>query len=307
MDFKFRSVDERSSNFFPSAPNLPNHTVNNISYFTHQAIRAGFTSPDPRHREFNGNPNPNRANTYPKDIRESIQRELEKEKIRAEIIAEEVYRRRILEEEVRREMMFEREMAMRRGEGEFGFGSSMRFETRVPLLTNFEHPIGVLPHQEVGFLGSQTLPFQRDPVVARSVDVDGNGFSLGVRLKEIKEIKGSASEVNKEKVLILAKSNATDHLKRKATPPPIEAAVDGSCAVLKKQKSKDEWSCALCRVTATSKRALDDHLQGKKHKARENGLSSQRTGFGTGPLPKIGNTSTGKRGLYREKGKSRRS
>ncbi|XP_008790171.2 zinc finger matrin-type protein 4-like [Phoenix dactylifera] len=31
--------------------------------------------------------------------------------------------------------------------------------------------------------------------------------------------------------------------------------------------SNKEWSCALCQVSATSKQGLDEHLEGKKHKA----------------------------------------
>ena len=30
-----------------------------------------------------------------------------------------------------------------------------------------------------------------------------------------------------------------------------------------------DWSCALCQVSTTSKRDLDEHLHGKKHKARK--------------------------------------
>lgn len=82
-------------------------------------------------------------------------------------------------------------------------------------------------------------------------------------------------------------------MKRKATTPPVGASAEPS-AGLKKAKAQEDWSCTLCRITATSERALNDHLQGKKHKARESGLNSQRTGFGTGPLPKTGSTSTGK-------------
>uniref|UniRef100_A0A1S8ADI9 Uncharacterized protein n=1 Tax=Citrus limon TaxID=2708 RepID=A0A1S8ADI9_CITLI len=37
-------------------------------------------------------------------------------------------------------------------------------------------------------------------------------------------------------------------------------------------KKPMHWSCALCQVSATSKRGLDEHLQGKKHKAKEEGL-----------------------------------
>nr|KAJ0205275.1 hypothetical protein LSAT_V11C500261210 [Lactuca sativa] len=54
----------------------------------------------------------------PVDIRETIQRELEKEMIREKIIAEEVERFHVLEAEVRRELMIGREMmAMKRRSG----------------------------------------------------------------------------------------------------------------------------------------------------------------------------------------------
>ncbi|KAL2927856.1 hypothetical protein RDABS01_015682 [Bienertia sinuspersici] len=283
MDFKFRSVDNRSTNRIPSPPKFPGFS-SNVSYFNREAIRAGFNVADSSRREFFRNPSPN-------DFRESVQRELEKERIRAEILAEEVYRRRILEEEVRREMRFEREMALRRARRDLGFGSSssMQFETRVPLLTNFEHPVGVSPRPKAG---SEALPFQRDPVVSGNADGYVTAFPSAVRLKEIKEIKAFDPEVNIDKAIILAKPEATD-LKRKATQSPIGATADPSTGS-KKPKTQEEWSCALCRVTATSEQALNDHLKGKKHKARESGLNSQRTGFGTGPLPNTVSSSTGK-------------
>lgn len=128
-----------------------------------------------------------------------MQRELEKERIRGEIIAEEIVRRRILEEEVRREMMMEREMALRFGGPGPGPGP-MRFEPRMPLLPNFENcdrfGVGATPHREVGFRGAQTLPFQRDLVGAGNGN--GNGSSSGATLQEIK-----GSEVCKDKVIIL--------------------------------------------------------------------------------------------------------
>ena len=66
----------------------------------------------------------------PNDTREAIvQRELEKARIREEIIAAEITRRRLLEAEVRRELMIEREMALRRlsaeGRISFEYGLSM--------------------------------------------------------------------------------------------------------------------------------------------------------------------------------------
>lgn len=50
-------------------------------------------------------------------MRDAIQREIEKERIREELIAEEMARKRMLKEEVRHDLMMEREMAMRSGGG----------------------------------------------------------------------------------------------------------------------------------------------------------------------------------------------
>lgn len=57
--------------------------------------------------------------TIPKNLRETgcdyydpIQREMEKERIRKEIIAKDMAKRRVLEAEVRREMMIERERGL---------------------------------------------------------------------------------------------------------------------------------------------------------------------------------------------------
>lgn len=58
------------------------------------------------------------------DRQEAIQREIEKERIREEIIISDIVRRRVLKAEVRRELMMERELALRRGENVFPFGSS---------------------------------------------------------------------------------------------------------------------------------------------------------------------------------------
>ncbi|KAJ6742993.1 hypothetical protein OIU85_017016 [Salix viminalis] len=44
-----------------------------------------------------------------------------------------------------------------------------------------------------------------------------------------------------------------------------------------KKKPKEEWSCALCQVSATSERGLSEHLQGRRHKAKEAELRAQKT------------------------------
>ncbi|KAL6973816.1 hypothetical protein U1Q18_028000 [Sarracenia purpurea var. burkii] len=75
--------------------------------------------------------------------------------------------------------------------------------------------------------------------------------------------------------------------KRKAVSPPAAGAIEFPSVGLKK-KPKEEWSCAACQLSATSERALNDHLQGKKHKARETAIRAQKTGknYAIGLLPK---------------------
>ncbi|XP_024042260.1 uncharacterized protein LOC18043214 isoform X2 [Citrus clementina] len=41
---------------------------------------------------------------------------------------------------------------------------------------------------------------------------------------------------------------------------------------LTSSKKPTDWSCALCQFSTTSKRDLDEHLQGRKHEAKEEGL-----------------------------------
>ncbi|KAJ8571106.1 hypothetical protein K7X08_038078 [Anisodus acutangulus] len=65
------------------------------------------------------------------DVHEAMMREIEKELIRDDIIAEEVARRRMLEFEVRRELMMEREVEMWRGDHRF---ASLSFPPRLPFL-----------------------------------------------------------------------------------------------------------------------------------------------------------------------------
>ena len=67
--------------------------------------------------------------------------------------------------------------------------------------------------------------------------------------------------------------------KRKAeteTPPTLDAKELPPFGL--KKKPKEEWSCALCQVTATSEKGLNQHLRGKKHKAKEASLVTQKMG-----------------------------
>ena len=42
----------------------------------------------------------------------------------------------------------------------------------------------------------------------------------------------------------------------------------GATAPKKVQKLTKDWSCALCQVSATCEAGLNEHLEGKKHKAK---------------------------------------
>ncbi|GFY80967.1 hypothetical protein Acr_01g0007760 [Actinidia rufa] len=113
MEFKFRAIDKQASTYSPPS--------SSTSYFAEQALRVGYSGPNSeRSVELFRNP---------RDVRESILREMEKERIREEIIAAKIARKRLLEAEVRREMMLEREMALRRAEGFSFFSGSASVST----------------------------------------------------------------------------------------------------------------------------------------------------------------------------------
>lgn len=57
--------------------------------------------------------------------------------------------------------------------------------------------------------------------------------------------------------------------KRKALT--LDAPNDDPYAIGMKKKPKEEWSCELCQIKATSESGLNAHLNGKKHKAKEAG------------------------------------
>lgn len=136
------------------------------------SITAGnYTTDFGRNREFLGNPF---------DVREAIRRELEKERIREEIIAGEIERKRALEAEVRMEMMMEREMALRRSNS-FTYPPPMasRLEPRLSVMHqsqsrsleeriawSLEERFGHLAGRRIG--GIEPMPFRRnvDPIIS---------------------------------------------------------------------------------------------------------------------------------------------
>ncbi|KAJ9689020.1 hypothetical protein PVL29_014591 [Vitis rotundifolia] len=262
MEFKFRAVDDRPP-YLSSSPSM-------INYFTEQALRAGCSNNGIRLNELLSNPS---------DMREAIQRELEKELIREEIIAREIARRRILEAEVRRELLMEQELMLTKTEFKSPVSPAIRLD-RFPL---FHQSDSRALEERLSRSLAQRLALQARHEMLAALET-GTSFQRGVEAAgpEVKPFP----EVNKDRVILLPKPGQNlSGAKRKATTPPT-VGVNELSSVGSKKKLKEEWSCALCQVTATSERGLNEHLQGKKHKAKEAGLVAQRAGKNPAPLQK---------------------
>lgn len=68
--------------------------------------------------------------------------------------------------------------------------------------------------------------------------------------------------------------------KRNAVTPAANNDTETSAFGLKK-KPKKEWKCELCQVSATHESGLTNHLHGRKHKAKEAALGTQKNGKST--------------------------
>ncbi|XP_024635023.1 spindle pole body component 110 [Medicago truncatula] len=99
--------------------------------------------------------------------------------------------------------------------------------------------------------------------------VDHIGVSQPSLIMAPPEIKHSTQiRNNKDKIILLAKPDMSLYsAKRKAVTQDVPS--DEPSAIGLNKKLKEEWSCELCRINATSENGLNDHLNGKKHKARE--------------------------------------
>ncbi|XP_028760868.1 UBP1-associated proteins 1C isoform X2 [Neltuma alba] len=173
---------------------------------------------------------------------DDILRKLEKERIRQEIISGEIARRRMLEEEVRRELMLERELAFRRSLGE-------KFLLDEQMAIGLNPRLNVIPAYDTRPLGERISFPQTVPQLAQSV-------------------KPADPKINMEKLIMLAQPSPEMYRqKRKAVKQDADDDAE-HCPVVNK-KPKDDWSCELCSVRVTSEKAFNEHLQGKKHKARE--------------------------------------
>ncbi|KAB2614354.1 hypothetical protein D8674_043028 [Pyrus ussuriensis x Pyrus communis] len=254
MEFKFRSVDER-----PPPPPSPAGCYFSCYQPAFGGQIAMFRNPDMR---LNLDPLHNPRSVHD----EMIERQLEKERIREEIIAAEIVRRQALEAEVRRELMLEREIAMRRpsveglGFDQVRFGA-VRFDQRV------HHPFdddqfGLFASLAPAAFDRGTWRRQQEPLT--------NGFKAIPAPPPVSDLN------NKDKLILLAKPDPNLSGVRRKTPPTVGASELPPFGL--KKKPKEEWSCALCHVSATSEKGLIHHINGKKHQAKEARLRAQKPG-----------------------------
>ncbi|KAK8654879.1 hypothetical protein V6N13_107475 [Hibiscus sabdariffa] len=234
MEFRFRGVDDRSSNTVPSSS-------------------SGFNPPS---SDQIFRPNSNLIRSRPEAV------ELEKLQIREEIIASEVARRIALEAEVRREMVTEWETAAMHRVRETGLtyeqSLTMHLDPRFCLVPHFhslnrwrpEACFNLLPPPPTLLPSPVVLP----PPLTQVLE------------SEVKD----ASEEKKNRLIILPKPDPNRVVGAKwKTPPPAGTTELPQPSISSKVTQNEEWSCAICQINATSEEVLAGHLGGKKHKANE--------------------------------------
>ncbi|KAL0451376.1 UNVERIFIED_CONTAM: hypothetical protein Slati_1115700 [Sesamum latifolium] len=197
------------------------------------------------------------------DLHRAIEREIEKECIRGEIIMSEIMRKRSLEDAVRRELIMEWGLDPRRGNNGFPFGS-------LPVTTNSLQALR-LPIMETRTEGKSleeilvlSLRKERSNGRCEAGGFEALPFQIGTSDLRISEVKPADPD-----------QNISGSKRKAATPPSGLGAIEFPSDSVLRKKAKEEWSCALCRVSATSELALKEHLGGKKHKSNEAALRAQ--------------------------------
>ncbi|KAL2338531.1 hypothetical protein Fmac_012977 [Flemingia macrophylla] len=76
---------------------------------------------------------------------------------------------------------------------------------------------------------------------------------------------------NKDKVIILPRPKV---VVQGAKRPKPSAGDEGEPSPLNLQKKpKHQWNCALCQISTTCEKGLNDHFRGRKHRAKESSLN----------------------------------
>ncbi|KAH0677046.1 hypothetical protein KY290_026810 [Solanum tuberosum] len=188
------------------------------------------------------------------NVVEAIRNEIDKERIRKEIIAEEVARKQMLELEVRRELMMEREIAMF---GEDRFASFFKNQADSVL---FKEKIGM----GISVVSRHDMDhFSEVPFCHRVVEPIISTVNQSPKV-EILQVQPPGVGG-----LLLAKPDTIFSGPKRKAITLIEAVADKASLSSAPVKIVTEWSCALCQIFTTNKDCLNIHFQGKKHKRKE--------------------------------------
>ncbi|KAK9130355.1 hypothetical protein Sjap_010842 [Stephania japonica] len=224
-----------------------------------------------------------------------MMRQWEKERIREEIMAEEILRRRELELEVRRELAAEREFARRRAEAMSGFpgdGNSGNSPFQRPAMPATPTPAPMLAglgngHDgKVVFLAKPTKSPDISGTNAKVYNVGDKKFIVtGAKTKPkvwgCALCKVNASSEQALNVHLQEKQHLENVAKLKSNKSAKKQSSKASRSVRKtyrntidkklmdNPKGKNQWYCSLCQISTTCKQGLNDHFQGKGHKAKE--------------------------------------
>ncbi|RZB55697.1 hypothetical protein D0Y65_045142 [Glycine soja] len=187
----------------------------------------------------------------PINVNEVFQRELEKEKIWRELE----------KEGIRREIIAH----------EMAFAQRRELEDEVRKEIELERTFRILMQRSDGitFREPISVPFNHSMGPLNDITMSGGlPFHL---------LSQASKQINKDKVIILNKLDDHCGEKRKA----MTLAINDNESLRK--KSKKEWSCELCQISATSLKGLNDHIQGKKHKANKESTRTQKIGLDSRP------------------------
>ncbi|KAF7104427.1 hypothetical protein CFC21_105324 [Triticum aestivum] len=190
---------------------------------------------------------------------------LEWEAARREHLIREEVRRRLVEEEVRREFEAEGDLAFARG----GWGPD-------PFLAPgcfMPPPTMPMPMRPPPYAPPPPVPF--DEFGAWQGFVPRRHAGFGERMpfpcEERRWSPPRQKPKHKLQLLEIEPSGTPVALSPKLKVPKMKrkAAANAAATVPKKvQKLAKDWSCALCQVSATCEAGLNEHLGGRKHKAK---------------------------------------
>ncbi|KAH7671835.1 beta-beta-alpha zinc fingers domain-containing protein [Dioscorea alata] len=201
----------------------------------------------------------------------SALREAKKAKIRAELLARR--ERQVLEEEVRRELGLEREMMFRCCHGERDDGSlvpRLGFEGRhLPSFvedTLRRSPAAALPD------------LMLRPAVKRSASPPEENVRPLPSFPDFLPLDSTEPEPSSRPSLVVVDSVSKPCVEPVSSPPkPVPMVTDykpGMRPVPEYKPlsnnysgNKRKFACDICQITTTSKESLDDHFNGKRHKA----------------------------------------